>query len=84
LRHALQRLLRGCYLPPLRALYHFQSRQGHLHRHAPPSLPPPPRLRPWHENIFDVTMDDEPPDDPYQLALWKQVMSLRKALILAT
>jgi hypothetical protein len=41
-------------------------------------------LRPWHENIFDVTMDDEPPDDPYQLALWKQVMSLRKALILAT
>jgi hypothetical protein len=41
-------------------------------------------LRPWHENVFDVTMDDEALDDPHQFALWKRVMDLRKALILAT
>jgi hypothetical protein len=22
-------------------------------------------LRPWHENVFDVTMDDEAPDDSH-------------------
>jgi hypothetical protein len=34
--------------------------------------------------VFDLTIDDPPPDDPYKFALWKRVMDLRKALILAT
>jgi len=41
-------------------------------------------LKPWHENVFDLTIDDEAPDDPYEYALWKRVMDLRKALMLAT
>jgi len=38
----------------------------------------------WHPSVHDVTLDDEAPSDPYERALWKRVMDLRKPLILAT
>jgi len=41
-------------------------------------------LRPWHESVLCVTIDDPPPDDPYEYAQWKKVIDLRKALIVAT
>jgi hypothetical protein len=35
-------------------------------------------LRPWHESPFCV--DDEPPDDPMNVADWQRVRDLRRAL----
>jgi len=38
----------------------------------------------WHPSVHDLTLDNEAPNDPHEFALWKQVIDLRKALILAT
>jgi hypothetical protein len=38
----------------------------------------------WHPSVHELTLDNEAPDDPHEFALWKQVIDLRKALILAT
>lgn len=41
-------------------------------------------LKPWVPSVFDMTMDDAPPDSPYEFKLWKTVMDLRRQLILLT
>jgi hypothetical protein len=43
-------------------------------------------LRLWHEDIFDVDVNDEPPAglDPLRRTHFKHVVNLRRQLILAT